>query len=768
LLHAVMLVVFVGPAWAQGSAILRAKAADVDALLARSAGPDGVRVIVTLAGATAGAPTAPPDSSTQAPSTPDPSAAPGAPPPGTIATVEQAQVLATHVGSDDTRRRRRAPRLIPGTPYMAMTVTTAELEALAADPGVIRIHEDGLLRPGLQDSVPLIGMAAAYARGGAGANTIVAVLDTGVEYGHVFTTPRVTEATCFSTTNASFTTFCPNGMDTQFGGAAGVNCGVSGCFHGTHVAGIAAGSRASGTPLNGVARSAEIFAGQVFARRNTDNALIAFDSDILASLNDLLNRVNTSCFGSRRLAAINVSIWDSGFQVSGNCDASARGVPFRNVIDSLRSANVATVIISGNASQTNLSAFPGCVSSAVTVGSTTKADVVSSFSNMSAIVDLLAPGSDITSSVNPTPSFGSAGGTSMAAPHVAGAFAAIRSACPGATVSDIEAILKNTGTQITDTRAGGTHVKPRIRVGLAVQTCASRPRDVDGNGASDLVWRNSSSGQVSVWLMNGSSVAAAGGLPAVGGTWAIVGIGDFNADGRADLLWRDGAGNVAIWLLNGLAPPSTAVLGNVSTAYTVAGIGDVNADGRADIVWRHSSGQVFVWLMNGSAISGSGNLGTVAAAWTIRRIADFNGDGRADILWRHTSGDVAIWLLNGLAAPSNAVLGNVPTVWAIAGTGDVDFDGKADIVWRHTGNGSVAVWLMNGLSVGATGGFGVVSLTWTIDKIGDFNNDGRADLLWRDGSGNLAMWLLNGLAPPSTAVLGNVSPSWVTQVAGAP
>ena len=58
----------------------------------------------------------------------------------------------------------------------------------------------------------------------------------------------------------------------------------------------------------------------------------------------------------------------------------------------------------------------------------------------------------------------------MAAPHVAGAIAAIRSACPSATADAIENALKSTGTPITDTRPGGSQTKPRIRVDLAVQS----------------------------------------------------------------------------------------------------------------------------------------------------------------------------------------------------------------------------------------------------------------------------------------------------------
>jgi hypothetical protein len=751
-------------AFAQGSSLLRSKGVDVDTLLAKAGGPTGVRVMVTLRGATSGTQSLPlGSSSTQPPASPAPS---GQLTDGLVPTIEQAQLLARHGGTEEAKRQRWAPRLIPNTPYVAMTVTRDELEALAADGDVVSLHEDGQLRPGLQDSVPLIGMAAVYARGGTGANTLVAILDTGVEYFHVFTNPRVTNATCFSTNSGTFASLCPNGQSSQIGTTAGFNCDFPGCEHGTHVAGIAAGNRPSGTPLNGVAKSADIFAGQVFSRRLADNALIAFDSDILSSLNDFLGRVNAGEFNPRKVAAINLSIWDVSFQVPGNCDANARAVPFKSVIDGLRAAGVATVIMAGNNAQTNLSAFPGCVSTAITVSATTKADAVSSFSNLSSIVDVLAPGESITSSVNPTPNFGAMSGTSMAAAHVTGAIAAIRSACPNATLGDIEALLTTTGTAITDTRPGGTLVKPRLRVDVAVQQCGFRIRDFNGDGKSDILWRHTA-GDLALWLMNGGAVASTGILGNVATSWTIDKIGDFNGDGKADILWRNTSGTLSIWLMNGLAVASTNILGNVAAAWTTAGVGDFNGDGTRDILWRHTAGDLALWLINGGAVASTSVLGNVATSWTIVGVADFNGDGKADILWRDTSGTLALWLMNGFTVASTSILGNVATAWTVAGVGDFNGDGKSDILWRHT-SGDTALWFMNGGAVASTSVLGNVATVWTIDKIGDFNGDGKADILWRDTSGTLALWLMNGAAVASTSNLGNVATSWVTQVGASP
>jgi hypothetical protein len=100
------------------------------------------------------------------------------------------------------------------------------------------------------------------------------------------------------------------------------------------------------------------------------------------------------------------------------------------------------------------------------VGSTTKSDVVSSFSNSASFLSLLAPGESITSSV-PGGAFAVESGTSAAAPHVAGAWAILKQAKPAATVSQILTALTSTGVPITDPKNGLT--KPRIRVNLALQ-----------------------------------------------------------------------------------------------------------------------------------------------------------------------------------------------------------------------------------------------------------------------------------------------------------
>src|SRR5262249_25083691 len=139
-------------------------------------------------------------------------------------------------------------------------------------------------------------------------------------------------------------------------------------------------------------------------------------------------------------------------------------------IDNLRNVGVLTAIASGNNGSSFSVSVPGCISTAITVGSTTKSDVISSFSNLSLVVDLLAPGSSIQSSIpvvpHSTTTYAFFDGTSMATPHVAGAIAAMRTVCPTATALTIENALKSTGRPITDNRIFGV-TRPRIRVDLA-------------------------------------------------------------------------------------------------------------------------------------------------------------------------------------------------------------------------------------------------------------------------------------------------------------
>ena len=294
--------------------------------------------------------------------------------------------------------------------------------------------------------------------------------------------------------------------------------------------------------------------------------------------------------------------------------------------------------------------------------------------------------------------------------------------------------------------------------------------DFNGDNKSDILWRNAGSGQIYIWLMDGTSISSQASPGAVDDlNWEIKGVGDFNRDGKADILWRHaGSGQVYIWLMNGAAISSIGSPGMVGDLnWQIKGVGDFDGDGKADILWRHAgTGQLYIWLMNGTTISSIGSPGTVVDLnWQIKGVGDFNGDGKADILWRHVgSGQLYIWSMNGISILSLGSPGTVVDLnWQIEGGGDFNGDGKTDILWRHAATGMLYIWLMNGTSILSLGSPGnLTDSGWVIKSLGDFDGDGKADILLNHAaSGQVNIWQMDGTSKIFSGPAGIVSDlSW--------
>ncbi|MBF0607005.1 MAG: VCBS repeat-containing protein [Magnetococcales bacterium] len=128
-------------------------------------------------------------------------------------------------------------------------------------------------------------------------------------------------------------------------------------------------------------------------------------------------------------------------------------------------------------------------------------------------------------------------------------------------------------------------------------------RDFDGDGHTDVLWRNTTTGDVYIWLMDGSKIA--GGklvMKAVPADWDIKAIDDFDGDGKADILWQNTTtGDVVLWFMNGLniAGSGYAARG-VPRNWQILTTGDYNGDGKADILWRNiTSGDIYMYIMDG-------------------------------------------------------------------------------------------------------------------------------------------------------------------------
>jgi hypothetical protein len=291
--------------------------------------------------------------------------------------------------------------------------------------------------------------------------------------------------------------------------------------------------------------------------------------------------------------------------------------------------------------------------------------------------------------------------------------------------------------------------------------------DFNGDGKSDILLRDAVSGQTAIWMMNGSAVTSnaltsmnAGVYTSTTG-WQAQGIGDFDGDGKNDLLWRDSAtGELAVWTMNGATVVASATASVNPGAYTattgwhVQGIGDFDGDGKSDILWRDAgTGQTAIWFMNGAVATTSANTSVQATAgWQVNGVGDFNGDGKADILWRHAgTGKTAVWFMNGAVKIGGgytnvqAGLYTSTTGWHVQGTGDFNGDGKSDILLRDAETGRMAIWTMNGVKVTSSAYTSVDAGGLQVTAIADFNGDGKSDILLRDAvTGQTRVWVMNG------------------------
>lgn len=350
-------------------------------------------------------------------------------------------------------------------PFLALEVGAAALDRLAAMPEVNGLEADVLDKPALASSTAVIGTGVAWANGWTGEGQVIAVLDTGVDKTHPFFSSgpqnKVVSEACYSSNvlNNS-TSVCPGGVEESTALGSGVPCtNIFGdCDHGTRVAGIAAGDDGTG-PGFGVGRGADLIAIQVFSSGCGGGGfcLVSWVSDQIKGLERVY-----ALAGELDIAAVNLSL-DGGFTYFSRSSCDADNVARKAAIDNLRSIDIPTIAASGNSGSSNGISAPACISSAISVGATDDEDEVLSFSNVASFLDLMAPGASIDSPV-PGGGISSFTGTSVAAPHVAGAWAVLKQANPTATVTGILSLLRDSAVPVR--RFG--HDLRRINLGRAV------------------------------------------------------------------------------------------------------------------------------------------------------------------------------------------------------------------------------------------------------------------------------------------------------------
>ena len=240
------------------------------------------------------------------------------------------------------------------------------------------------------------GRDGTYVYDATGQGVTVFVLDTGIRTGHNDFGGRAYAA-----------------FDAVGDGRNGQDCNG----HGTHVAGTVGGS------TYGVAKGATLAAVRVLGCNGS------------GSNSGVIGGVDFVAQSSQRPAVANMSL---GGGASSALDNAVRGAV---------QAGVTFVVAAGNENQNACNVSPARESSALTIGSTTTSDSRSSFSNYGSCVDMMAPGSSITSAwYTSNSATNTISGTSMAAPHVAGAAALVLQGSPSASPAAVESAIEGSAT----------------------------------------------------------------------------------------------------------------------------------------------------------------------------------------------------------------------------------------------------------------------------------------------------------------------------------
>ncbi len=470
-----------------------------------------------------------------------------------------------------------------------------------------------------------------------------------------------------------------------------------------------------------MAPGASIIAIQVFSVNGS--VIGAADTDITDALQWLYD--NRATYPG--LTAVNLSLGGNTIY-PGNCDSE----PEKPYIDQLLAVGIATVIASGNDGSRGGVTAPGCISTAVTVGAIDDSNgAVAPYANVGPQVDLLAPGTSITSSIpsNATPptTMGIMSGTSMATPAVTGALAVLRQRYPAFTIDQLVARLVSSGPTVSVS----SYVFPKIDLGRAVSQVPAAPGSVAVNprvGAAAVSWTAPYDGGSSILTYTvtaspgGATCQTSGALtctvngltPGVTysfGATATNSIGEGPAGTASATIGSEFTPVNPTRILHtgtGIGGPAAKV-GAAPRSLLVAGVKGVPANATAVIINVTAvnptvTGSYLTVYPEGGAVPTVSSLNFVAGRTVANLVTvGLGANGRVDFVVPFGNADVIVDLVgyfapgdaagfsgvapdrvldtrNAIGAPDAPVGGPAPLALAVAGQGDVPGDADAVVM----------------------------------------------------------------------------------------
>jgi hypothetical protein len=286
----------------------------------------------------------------------------------------------------------------------------------------------------------------------------------------------------------------------------------------------------------------------------------------------------------------------------------------------------------------------------------------------------------------------------------------------------------------------------------------------------DLVWRNTATGQVALWSMNGTNIAQNPVIGSASLNWRIIGTGNFT--GNPGILWvNSNTGQLGVWTMSGTVVPSIAnfSIGGTGVTGTVQAIGNFHGNGTSDLIVHDSrTGGTWMATNRGNLNFSVTSLGSVNTSWKIVGVADLAGTGTPQLIWQNASTrQLSLWFFSNGSRVANPIMSTVQVPgWKIMGFGAVNGHGKDDIVWQNTSSGAVSIWETNGQTVTSIENPGDPSSPgkpWQLTRVAYLNGSGAGQIIWRNTvNGNVWTWNVKGNSFSSVNI-GTAPTQWVIQ-----